>query len=105
MDSELLKKLDVHGGPDDKPGTNSLLNLDESSGLIEVGGSDERYALKPLSELYGRGVGADTVDPQDQRFMPLFLAIEETIAGYYEQNPSLTDGAVELMLDRMAMDP
>src|SRR6185312_11133840 len=102
MDSELLQKMGVRG---DAAGTTGMLNVDEASGVLEIRGSDDRYALKPLRELYGQGHGVDTVDPQDQRFMPLFLAIEEKIAGYYEQNPALTDGAVELMLDRMAMDP
>jgi hypothetical protein len=83
-------------------------HLDIASGeiIIDEAGEDRRYALKPLSDLYGAGHNVDTVDPQDDQFMPLFLAIEEAIVRHWEQdNPGLTDGTVALVLDQLGMGP
>ena len=81
----------------------------EPPGKIEVktpDGATALYDLKPLRELYVAGADSPSVDPQDERYMPLFMAIEGSIAGYYEQeDPGLTDGSVGLALDQLAMDP
>jgi len=82
--------------------------VDDATGEIEVTGpgGTGRYTLKPLGELYGAGPGAATVDPEDDRFMPLFLAIEEEITRYYETvDSSLTDGHVLLALKNLGMNP
>ena len=82
--------------------------LDTATGEIVVrqAGEERRYALKSLSDLYGPGHNVDTVDPEDQRFMPLFLTIEEAIVRHCEQdNPGLTDGTVALVLDQLGMGP
>ena len=80
--------------------------VDESGQLsIETPDGPRQYALKPLGELYGAGVGTGRVDPKDDRFMPLMLGIEDAIVRHYESNPSLTDGAVLLVLGQLAMSP
>lgn len=83
-------------------------HLDAATGeiIIDQAGEERRYALKPLSDLYGARHNVDTVDPQDEQFMPLFLAIEEAIVRHWEQdNPGLTDGAVALVLHQLGMGP
>ena len=108
MDSNL--KL-ILGATDVQPGkgktSRGLLIREDYSGEIEVDAPDgpRMYTLKPLSELYGNGTGDGFVDPQDERFMPLMLPIEEEIARCYAENPGLTDGAVLLALKPLAMSP
>ncbi len=73
---------------------------------IERPEGNVRYQLRALRELFAPGTDSPTVDPQDERYMPLFLGIETEIARFYEnENPGLTDGAVGLTLDQLAMDP
>lgn len=84
--------------------------LDDTSGEIAIlDGEDDpsprNYTLKPLSQLYGPGTPDRPVDPQDDAFMPLFLAIEQTIVRCDDLEPTMTDGAVSLALDLLAMDP
>jgi hypothetical protein len=78
--------------------------VDAERGVVELSGG-ERFELRPLDELYGAGVGAATVDPMDDRYMPLFLAIEEAIQLVYRANRGLTDGAVHLALSELSMNP
>jgi hypothetical protein len=110
MDKELFDLLELDGTPAKLPLKDSPkpLHLDDATGeiIIHQAGQERRYALKPLSDLYGPGHNVDTVDPQDERFMPLFLAIEEAIVRHWEQdNPGLTDGTVALVLDQLGMGP
>jgi hypothetical protein len=81
--------------------------VDPEKGVIEVAGGGEtaRYELRPLDELYGQGTGADVVNPMDERFMPLFLGIEEAIQLAYREDRGLTDGAVQLALNELSMNP
>ncbi|MGD0089143.1 MAG: hypothetical protein ABSE73_04425 [Planctomycetota bacterium] len=81
--------------------------LDMAKGEIELSGAGgtTQYALKPLVELYGEGQGVSAVDPQDDRFMSLFMAIEEESVRYYHLDPELTDGVVTLTLDRLVRNP
>jgi hypothetical protein len=108
MDEDLTGLL---GPVDIRPGeTKTVTKLrirEDNSGEIEVQAPDgpQRYMLKPLSELYGAGTGGDFVDPQDERFMPLMMPIEEEIADYYAEDQTLTDGAVLLALKPLAMSP
>jgi len=86
------------------------LRIHDLSGEIElmpVGATESvRYTLKALRELYAPGTDTPSVDPQDDRYMALFMAIEEEIAKYYQgEDPGLTDGSVGLTLDQLAMDP
>jgi hypothetical protein len=77
-------------------------------GEIEISkkGGTVRYQLKPMRELFVPGTDSPTVDPQDEKYMALFLEIETEIAEYYKgEDPGLTDGAVGLTLDQLAMDP
>jgi hypothetical protein len=84
---------------------NEKLQVNFETGEREIGLGDgvQRYLLKPLRELRGEGVGTDTVDLQNEVYMPLFLTIKENIAQFYTKvMPSLTDGAVSLMLDQLS---
>lgn len=108
MDQELLSLVEPEGlrSPSQKP--SSLIAIDMVSGEVslEVSGESRTYKLKPLHELYGPGNNVATVDPQDDRFMPLFLAIEEGIAQHYRhENPGLTDGSTALVIDQLGMGP
>jgi len=78
--------------------------LNKARGELELPGPNGKvlYVLKPLAELYGEGCGVAAVDPMDDRFTFLFMAIEEEIVGCYDANPELTDGVVALTLDRLA---
>ena len=49
---------------------------DEIQIEIEGPAGPTRYALKPLRELYGKGQGGPSVNPQDERYQPVFLSIE-----------------------------
>ena len=85
-----------------------LLITDFKSGEIEVEGKDgpRKYRLKSLAELYGKGVGSASVEPLDDRCMPLFFCIEGSIVTYNREfDGSLTDGAVQITLDRLGMSP
>jgi hypothetical protein len=113
MDKQLLDLLG--DGPDRAhPGeTRSLTKKirfpGEDSPEIVIGGHEEgfrSYTLKTLPELYGPGTGASSVDPRDERFMPLLLGIEEEICRYADTvDPSLTDGQVLLAVKDLAMNP
>ena len=110
MDQELKKLL---GPVQIEPGQTktrerSLRVREDGSGEIEIlsgGNSAAPYMLKPLAELYGSGTGAGSVNPKDERFMPLMMGIEEEIARGYAEQPSLTDGAVALALGQLAASP
>src|SRR5690348_11747267 len=104
MDKQLLDLL----GPDAgsmRPGVRQVVTKKirfpgEVSPEVEVGGHEEgfhRYTLKTLPELYGPGTGASSIDPRDERFLPLLLTIEEEIYRYMQTvDPALTDGQVLL---------
>jgi len=85
----------------------SIRILDPERGEIEIETSEgpRRHVLKPLPELFGKGHGVSSPDPQDERFMPLLLRIEESIVDYYDQDPDLTDGRVSLALSRLILQP
>ena len=82
--------------------------VDLASGTLEIerpDGEPVKHTLMPLKELYAPGTDSPSVDPQDDRYMPLFLAIETEIAQYYDEVPTLTDGTVGLVLDQLALSP
>src|SRR5665213_2175192 len=80
--------------------------LDDISGDIQIvrGENYDLYTLKPLSELYGTG-NAQTVDPGNDRFMPLLRTIESDIVKFDASRRRLTDAEVTLALDAMSMNP
>jgi hypothetical protein len=59
---------------------------------------------KSFQELYGPGTGKDSVDTSDDAFLPLLLAIEETITLAFRRNPSMTDGLVLAVLDKLCQN-
>lgn len=110
MDQELFELLKPEGALAKLHLSKSLkphhLDLQAGEVIVDAAGQERRYALKPLSELYGAGHNVDVIDPEDDRFMPLFFAIEEAIVRHWEQDdPRLTDGAVALVLNQLGMDP
>lgn len=106
MDERLIQTIeDASKQLANTKGPGRVFNVvDAERGVVEVSGG-ERYELRPLDELYGSGVGTDTVDPKDDRFMPLFLGIEEAIQLEYRHDRGLTDGTVQLALSELSMNP
>ena len=108
MDEQLLSLMQTAGLPSQTgPRPRGVVFRDISQGQIGVGpdGKKQDYLLKPLSQLFGKGSGVETLDPTDEWFMPLLMPIEEAIVLYWRENPSLSDGQVALVLEEMAMDP
>jgi len=106
VDQELRKliveRADAQGHTAMKVGSSGW--LDEIT--VGTGEKAATYRLKPLGELYGTGTGEATVDPKDQRFMPLLHGIESQIVRFdMEQRGRLTDAAVSLSLGKLAMSP
>ena len=113
MDDELLRILDGDD-PEGKPAPgkrerDTIGLVDPSSGEIEIAAKDgivpRRYVLKPMSQLFGKGTGADSIDPRDEKYLPLLLPIEQEILEYWVENPSLSDGQVSLVLEQLGMNP
>lgn len=110
MDEQLVSLMKTVGvSARSKPGArpSGTLFLDIDKGQIALGPEEQKqeYSLKPLSELFGKGSGLETLDPTDEQFTPLLMPIEEAIVEYWRQNPSLTDGQTALVLEELAMDP
>jgi len=103
MDQQLKDLMGERG----TKGRKADITFLDGSGRIEVKGPGgvREYTLKPLKELYAAGTDSPSVNPEDDKYMPLFLGIEGSIAAYYEDEPGLTDGMVGLTLDQLAMDP
>ena len=97
MDQELVK---IAGG-------NRLRVVDAMAGSLEIDTPEglTQWTLKPLGELYGNGVGAATVDPLNERYMPLFYAIEEGIVELAREDRTMTDARALLALERLGMSP
>jgi hypothetical protein len=105
MDEQLKLALD---NPDFvKVAGMKLTVMDGQRGEIECQGprGAVRHVLKPLAELYGKGTGLTSVDRDDRRFMVLLMGIELAVLQFYCEDPSLTDGLVELSLRRLAIKP
>ncbi|MGA2499950.1 MAG: hypothetical protein ABSH20_19605 [Tepidisphaeraceae bacterium] len=106
MDQQLIDIIDRLS---DSEGRAQIgINQGTTFGELTIGSGDAavKYLLKPLGELYGKGPGRDNVDPQDESYMPLFLAIEgeiarcDTICRY-----PMMDGTVSMALSSLAMSP
>ena len=100
MDEKLLAMLG-------KTKAEEIKFVNGATGEIEFPAAEGRvkYALQPLAELYGSGLGVSSVEPLDERFEPLFMCIERAIVDHYLDDSDLTDGRVALTLDRMAANP
>lgn len=106
MDDQLAQLLKPSGPADEA--ANLIRFPSPKTPEIEVNTPDgpRTYTLKPLRELYGSGTGLSSVDPRDETFQPLLMAIEEAIVRYTEDTePSLTDGAALLALKPLGLDP
>jgi hypothetical protein len=108
MDQELLNLIEPTGllAGLKKPALPEEVDIARGEVILKGAHGPRPYKLKPLEDLYGSGNDVATVDPMDNRFMPLFLAIEEAIAQYYRREaPSLTDGSTALVVDQLGMGP
>lgn len=93
-DAEGLVRLGSEGG--------------EAREVIVIGEGERqvRYKVKPLRELYGKGVNRENLDPEDPVYTPLLQGIETEIsqcdaAARYR----MTDAMVLLDLQKLAMNP
>ena len=110
MDQALINLTDGPSDPPLKPGdtiTTKIIFTDQAAGIVEIETPDgpRTHALKALTELYGAGQGAATVDPTSPEFMPLFLCIEEGIVRHSRSDQQLTDAKILLALERLGMRP
>lgn len=107
MDQDLMLLLTKPSPSNAQQESPPIEVIDPATGEIEIKHPDGavRYTLKPLDALFGQGYGATTLDPQDQRFQPLLLSIEQSIANCYRDNPKLSDGQVLLTLKQLVMNP
>ncbi len=113
MDKEFIEQLNSISEwkkQDDKSelADNAISFHEEEDGLVRISGpkGEVVYRLKPLSELFSSGA----VDPavmkwDDPRYLSLLYAIEGAIKHVYMVNPELTDSAVMIALDQIAMKP
>lgn len=79
MDQELLDLMDRTKGS----GRVLLQIQDARRGTIALGASaglEHGYTLKPRDQIYGKGTGRDTLDPEDEIFTPLLMAIESELS-------------------------
>src|SRR5438093_1191513 len=86
---------------------NKSIRIAEDRSHIEIDTAQgpREFTLRPLAELYGPGTGRESVDPQDEVFAPLFLAIEQTIVLYLRAHPSMQDAEALLALERLSINP
>lgn len=106
MDQELMDL--VWGDREAVPGTKVTTELRfPEPGVVSVGPQDNPrlHTLKPLRELFGEGNDAGTVDPLDPHYERLFLTIERKIVRRWQSDLRLTDAAVLLALEKLAMQP
>lgn len=106
MDDLLENKLRDFGVPvgDETKLDVTIEYLDEDGAINLVHGEKKvPYKLKPLKELYGVGHG-DSVNVEDDTYLPLLLSIEEEIARFDAQHAT-TDGPVLLALQTLSMNP
>lgn len=82
----------------------SFLPLGDGRVQITIGDQQTEHQLKPIDQLYGKGVGRK-VDPREEEYVPLFMGIEEAIQLFYRDNLSLSDGRVRLALEELARNP
>jgi hypothetical protein len=83
------------------------IRLDPANDSIRLHGPDGTitHRLKPLAELFGTGVNAETFDPASDEYAPLCIAIEERFAESGEILPQLRDSQVASALNRLAISP
>lgn len=113
MNREFIEKLNSVSewvGQEDRSelADNAISFHEEEDGLVRVSGPKGAFEhrLKPLAELYSSGAADLAVMKwDDPRYLSLLYAIEGEIKRVYEANPEMTDSAVMLALDQLAMKP
>jgi hypothetical protein len=91
--------------PDKTHKLGMTLRFNEGTHEVEIAarGEKRRYKLKPLIELYGKDRGANI---KSDEFVPLLAAIEEQVVLHnLEEEPTLSDGPVLLIMKQLGMDP
>lgn len=110
MDKEFVEKMDSISAWQETEDENQqaefkleFSNLE--AGLVTLSSSKGKvsHKLKPLSELYSNEK-SKALEEKDRQ-LDLLYAIEGPIKRYYENHPELTDGAVILALEKLAVKP
>jgi hypothetical protein len=107
MDQELIELMGRVKAQSPAAGTSQLRFKDEATDDLEIEreGQKHTYTLKPMQQLFGQGLGVNSIDSLDERFHPLLMTIEREIVFYDNLNRGLTDGQVSLTLRALAMNP
>ncbi len=106
MDQQLIDIIDRLSDAEGR--AEIVINSGTTFGALTIGSGEAavKYLVKPLNELYGKGPGHDNIDPQNEHYMPLFLAIEGEIARWDTASRyRTTDGTVAIALSSLAMSP
>ena len=78
---QILVDLFLSAAPsaDKKDSRAAFRFANEEPGEIEVDSLEgtKKYVLKPLSDLFGNGSGASSINWKDKRFLPLLFCIED----------------------------
>ena len=106
MDTELRAIIDRVSDAEGR--AEIVVNTGGAFGELAIGSGEGavKYVVKPLNELYGKGPGGDAVDPEDEEYMPLFLAIEgEIVRCDRASSRGMRDATVSVALSSLAMSP
>ena len=106
MDQDLIQLFKTLGM--DKPEEQALgLSTSSRDPMLAIPSADGtvEYRLKPLNQLYVQNDRSTSIDVENPKDMQLLMQIESTIVDCYHEDPDLTDGQVELALDRLDMSP
>jgi hypothetical protein len=105
MDDALLQIVKSLTTPDVKNEFEMLLDPADASVTVKGAGGEIKHALKPLAELYGTGVNAETFDLTSRDYAPLCMTFEERFAEGARLFSDFRDSHVASALDRLAINP
>ena len=110
MDSEIISLVDglaKNMEPGKLQTVAKLAIIDDSTGELEItiGDVAHRRVVKPLKDLYGRGINAPTLELTSEEYRPLLMEIERSITEFDRRRSRLTDATVASTLNRMGINP
>ena len=110
MDSEIISLVDglaKNMEPGKLQTVAKLAIIDDSTGELEItiGDVAHRRVVKPLKDLYGRGINAPTLELTSDEYRPLLMEIERSITEFDRRRSRLTDATVASTLNRMGINP
>ena len=110
MDSEIISLFDglaKNMEPGKLQTVAKLAIIDDSTGELEItiGDVAHRRVVKPLKDLYGRGINAPTLELTSDEYRPLLMEIERSITEFDRRRSRLTDATVASTLNRMGINP